>query len=128
MSKDAYVGEAATLSVRSAATGLTDIELIITKPDGTDIAANMALTEIGTKKIYNGELITVEEGAYYATIVSPTDTSIDGKILQINSKPVSKLDLGGTGFNSATDSIKIISDNVKLLQNTVGGSDNGWIG
>ena len=127
MSKDAYIGEATTLSVRSSATGLADIELIITKPDGTDIASNMSLTEVGAKKIYNGDLITVDEGAYYATIVSPTDTGIAGQVMQINSKPVSKADLGGTGYDGSTDSMKIISDNVKAIQSTIGAGDNGFI-
>ncbi|QJT70988.1 hypothetical protein GR7B_00190 [Vibrio phage vB_VcorM_GR7B] len=71
--------DALIISVIADTTGLTDLEVIVTKPDGTDEATNVSLTEVGSKKIYKGTYTPTAVGVYYLEIESPTETGLDGK-------------------------------------------------
>lgn len=125
--KQGYTNETVTFAVTSATTGLTDLELVIIKPDGTAEASNTALSELGANKIYSGDYLPTVDGVYYAKIVSPTDSAIDGRVQQLTVKPVSKLDLGGAGFDSSTDGLSVIAANIAQIQASAGSGDNGFI-
>ena len=124
----AYKDEVQKISVKSATTGLSDVKVVVTKPDGTDVATKLSLAEVGTKAIYNADFTPAEEGTYYLTIESPTDTSIAGQILVVNSKPISKKDIGGIGYDSSTDSLKAMSGKIDSLTANQSSQNNGFMG
>lgn len=126
MSYEAFVGETFDIHVESATTGLADIEIAVTKPDGSAIA-NLATTEIGSSKVYKGTLTPADEGTYVLQIISPTDTTIAGRKKPLISKPVSKFDLGGSGFNSATDSLAVLSDKLDNITANQSSGQNGFL-
>lgn len=123
----AFVGEVFTFLVSANATGLTDLELVITKPNGTNETANVTLTERGTTKVYEGNYTATAEGTYVAAIVSPTDTAIAGKLGALEVKPISKSDIGGTGYDAAQHSLKNLSDKMDTVVNSQADSKNGFI-
>ncbi len=113
--KVVYIGEAGLVVVSAPTSGLTDIEVVVTKPDGTDIATNLSLSEISNKKVYTAGFTAAVEGTYLLEIESPTDASIDGKQQVVLSKPLSKKDLGGTGFDGSTDSLQALSSKLDTV-------------
>ncbi|AUR83131.1 immunoglobulin E-set [Vibrio phage 1.031.O._10N.261.46.F8] len=108
--------DAYTISILAETTGLTDIEVVVTKPDGTDEVSNIALTEVGSKKIYEGVYTPLVVGMYYLTIVSPTETAIAGKIDRVhvseftNSDINTKLDTINTNVGTIQTSVDAIGD------------------
>lgn len=124
---EAFVGEVFTFLVSSSATGLSDIELVITKPDGSNESSNLALSERGTSRVYEGNYTCAVAGTYIAAIVSPTDTAIAGKLGALEVKPVSKADLGGTGFDGAQHSLKNLSDKIDTVVSGQSAGKNGFI-
>lgn len=122
-----FINEVTTILVESGTTGLTDVEVIVNKPDGSLVAANVALAEVGGSKVYKGTFTPLVEGTYIFTIDSPTDAQIDGKKSYLVSKPVSKSDIGGSGYDSSTDSLKILSDKIDIITTNQSDSKNGFL-
>lgn len=127
MARQAFTGETIVIPVSSSTSGLTDLELIVTKPDGTDEATNLALSEIGTKGFYTASYIPTAEGSYFLEIVSPTDTSLAGKVNHMVVTPISKTDLGGAGYTSSTDGLSALSGKLNTLLSSTATNNNGFI-
>lgn len=132
---EAYTGEVFTVSVKASTTGLDDtatvsagneIKVSVIKPDGS-AGSEIALTEVGANKIYNGSFTPDNDGTWYLTIVSPVETAINGRVAALLVKPTSKLDLGGSGFNSATDSLSALSDKIDIISSAQTSGVNGFI-
>lgn len=127
MAYKGFVGEVSTLTIESATTGLTDIEINITDPAGTVVVPDTATTEIGTSKVYSATYTPTLEGTYVLKIISPTDTTINNRRTTLQVKPVSKFDLAGTGYDSATDSLKILSDKIDIITTNQSAGESGWL-
>ncbi len=127
MSLRAYVNEVVNISIKSATSGLTDVELVVTKPDGTDESTNLTASEVGSKAIYKAAFTPDTAGTYYLTIDSDTDTSIHGRILQVDVTPISRGDLGGTGYDSSADSLRVIRGKIDAVAAAQTSTQNGFI-
>ena len=110
--------DAMEISVLADATGLTDLEVIVTKPDGTDEVSNVSLTEIGGKKIYKGNYTPTEVGMYYFEIVSPTETGLAGmrarmKVVEFDNADLdTKLDTINTAVGNNADAISTVDGKI----------------
>lgn len=126
MSYLGFIGEVTTVLIESSTTGLTDVSVVATTPAGVNIAA-AATTEIGSSKVYKVDITPADEGTYVLKIVSPTDTQIDGRKTGLSVKPVSKFDMGGTGFDSSTDSLSVLSDKLDTITSNQASGENGFL-
>lgn len=116
------------IALRTVVLGLTDVELEITKPDGSLEGTNLALSAAtGRPKVYTGDYTPTQNGLYFLKVVSPTHIALDGKIFSMEVKPLSTTDTAGAGFVSATDSLKAISDIVQGISAAQSGGNEGFI-
>lgn len=126
MNYEGYQGEAFTLAVDANATGLTDLDVKVIAPDDTE--TTVSATEVGTSSIYKASFVPSQIGTYILEIVSPTDTTINGKKALFRSTELSRKDLGGSGYDSALHSQKILSDKLDSVISSQSSSVGGFIG
>ena len=125
MAYEGYKDEAKDILIESNTTGLTDIQMEVIAPSATSSTVNAS--EIGTSKIYKATVSPSETGTYALKIISPTDTSIDGKIKSLRVTDLSREDLGGSGYDSALHSQKILSDKLDTAIANQTGLKGGFV-
>lgn len=122
MSKS-FKNETYEFIVNAGTVGLTDLSLTITKPDGTAITPNIAMTEIGSTGDYKASFIPTTIGSHIIKLNSPTKTSIDGQKKSLKVSELSREDLGGSNFDPSNHSLKVISDKIDSINSKVSVKD-----
>ena len=124
----AFIGEVYSVVVAAAATGLTDLKLKVVQPDGSQLGADITMNQMGATNYYSCDVAATVAGSHVLELISPTETAIDGRVDILVVVPTSKSDMAGSGFVSADDSNKAISDKVDTLIASSAGSANGFVG
>lgn len=125
MALEGFQNEAFGLAIEANTTGLNDLEVKVIAPDNTE--TTISTTEIGTTSIYRATLNPTQTGTYVLEIVSPTDTEINGKKRLFKSTELSRKDLGGSGYDSALHSQKILSDKLDTITSNINTGTGGFI-
>ena len=125
MSRTAYVGEVFQLVYDTDGTqaGLTDMEFAVYLPDGTlDANGPFAATELGSTGVYRAAFTPALAGDHVAVASSATSSpAIANKAGSFRVEAHSPADIGGAGFDSATDSMEAIRDGLTSLGATAQG-------